>query len=57
MELTRCVEPGCTGPAEVVDRMVLRSTSGPIEHVRIRCLHRHWFMLPVSMVDAGIPSR
>jgi hypothetical protein len=53
MWFTRCAEPGCPGPAEIVDRAVLESTAGPIEHVRLRCLHRHWFVLPLSMLDPG----
>ena len=51
MWFTRCAEPGCPGPAEVVDRVVLESTSGPVEHVHVRCLHRHRFMMPVSYLD------
>jgi hypothetical protein len=25
------------------------STDGPVEHVRITCLHRHWFLMPTDM--------
>ena len=32
---THC--PDCGRPAEVIDRFVLDSTAGPIEHVKIRC--------------------
>jgi hypothetical protein len=45
MDLTRC--PDCDAPAEVVDRFVLESTDGPVEHARVRCVRRHWFLLPV----------
>jgi hypothetical protein len=40
--------PGCGEIAEVVDRFVLPSTDGPVEHVRTQCLHGHWFMAPVA---------
>jgi hypothetical protein len=43
MELVRCPDTSCTGPAEVVDRWRLASTDGPADHVRTRCLHRHMF--------------
>lgn len=38
-----CPEPGCTAPAEIIDRWVWNSTDGPMEHVRTRCLARHVF--------------
>lgn len=42
--------PECGETAEVLDRHVLESTDGPVEHLRIRCLRRHWFLLPASML-------
>lgn len=42
--------PECAAPAEVVDRFDLPSTSGPIAHVQVQCLHRHRF----TMTAAGI---
>jgi hypothetical protein len=42
-ELIACPEPGCGMPAEVVDRFVLASTDGPVEHVRTWCLEGHGF--------------
>ena len=50
LDLTACPEPGCSSPAEIVDRFALRSTDGPIEHVRTRCLNGHHFFLPVAML-------
>ena len=44
-ELDLVVCPDCSAPAEVVDRFTLPSTDGPAEHVKVRCLHRHWFVL------------
>lgn len=48
MELTQCPDPACDAPAEVLDRYALSSTDGGIEHIKVRCLHRHWYLLPVS---------
>lgn len=41
MEIVVCAEPGCGTTAEIVDRWVLESTDGPIEHARTRCLDGH----------------
>jgi hypothetical protein len=46
MDTTTC--PDCAAPAEVTDRSVLESTDGPIEHVKIRCVGGHWFLLSVA---------
>ncbi len=46
METSRC--PECGRPAEVVDRFVLDSTDGPVEHAHVRCVDRHHFRLPVE---------
>ncbi|HEY2950675.1 MAG TPA: hypothetical protein VGJ53_20120 [Micromonosporaceae bacterium] len=48
MQFTQCPDPACDAVAEIVDRFALPSTDGCIEHVKVLCLHRHWFMLPVS---------
>jgi hypothetical protein len=48
-ELIACPEPGCTVPAGVVDRFVLASTGGPVEHVKTWCLEGHGF---TQRVDA-----
>jgi hypothetical protein len=53
--LTACPEPGCTAPAEIVDRRTLPSTDAPTEHVKVRCSQRHWFVLPVSMLRSPRP--
>jgi hypothetical protein len=50
VQLTCC--PECDGIAEVEYRTVLESTSGPVEHVKIRCINRHWFKMPVSYLDS-----
>lgn len=48
LDLTACPEPGCSSPAQILDRSALRSTDGPIEHVSVRCLSSHYFFLPVA---------
>lgn len=66
MDLTCC--PACGAPAEITDRFVLEATGGPVEHARVRCAGRHWFLLPVrtlararapgpARVDGGRPVR
>jgi hypothetical protein len=46
LELLSC--PECHAPAEVEWRDVVDSTDGPVEHVKIRCLHGHWFLMPAE---------
>jgi hypothetical protein len=40
--------PACEAPAEVVDRYVLESTDGPIEHATVVCAVRHRFTVLVE---------
>jgi hypothetical protein len=54
-ELDLVVCPECAAPAEVVDRFALPSTDGPIEHVKVMCVMRHWFLLPAASLPA-VPS-
>jgi hypothetical protein len=51
-ELDLVVCPECFAPAEVVDRYALPSTDGPIEHVKVMCVVRHWFLLPAASLPA-----
>ncbi|MBO0867766.1 MAG: hypothetical protein J2P15_04300 [Micromonosporaceae bacterium] len=53
LTLTRCPEPGCPAPAEILDRRALHSTDGAVEHLRIQCLHRHHFLLPADRLPAA----
>jgi hypothetical protein len=54
MDLTTC--PDCASIAEVLDRFVLESTDGPIEHARIRCIAGHWFLLRAgSLMSPPLP--
>ena len=43
LELIGC--PECAAPAEIIDRFDLPGTDGPVAHVKILCLHRHWFTM------------
>jgi hypothetical protein len=58
MDTTRC--PECGARATVEWRAVLESTDGPIEHAKVHCEERHWFLLPVAMLasrtSADFPS-
>ena len=49
MDTTFC--PECGALAEVQWRDVLESTDGPVEHAKISCLRRHWFLLPVAHLE------
>jgi hypothetical protein len=51
MDATTC--PDCRSPAEITERFVLESTDGPIEHVRLRCVRQHWFLMPTGSLAAG----
>lgn len=43
LDLVVC--PTCAQPAEVVTRTRLASTAGRLEHVRIQCVRRHWYLM------------
>jgi hypothetical protein len=45
--------PTCGLPAEVTDRFALGGTPGPVEHVKVVCVRRHWYTLPVEMFPIG----
>ena len=49
MDATTC--PDCGAPAEVTDRCAMESTDGPIEHVRVICVRRHWFLMSTESLD------
>ena len=35
--------PQCSAPAQITERFWLNSTDGPVEHLKIGCLSKHWF--------------
>ncbi len=57
LEISGC--PECGLAAEVARRDWLDSTAGPVEHVHIRCVQRHWFLMPaegIASMRAGSSS-
>jgi len=51
VEYTRCLEPGCGMSAEVVERSLMESTDGPIEHIKTRCPRNHQLFYPSFLLD------
>ena len=47
--------PACGLPAEINDRFVLDGAPGPVEHVKVVCVTRHWFTSPVDQLGATEP--
>jgi hypothetical protein len=54
LSLLLCPDPDCGVPAEVLDRVVLRSTSGPIEHAKVQCIRRHIFVMPIPAGEVAM---
>ena len=52
LDLTACPAPGCSSTAQIYDRSTMESTDGPVEHVRVRCLNRHHFLMPAAMLTS-----
>jgi len=48
--IVACPDSACGQAAEIVAAWRWPSTSGPVEHVRTRCLARHVFTPPVDAV-------
>jgi len=44
--------PECGRPAEVEWADLLPSADGLVEHVKIRCVFGHWFLMPAARLDA-----
>ena len=42
--------PQCGAPARISERFWLESTDGPVEHLKIGCLSKHWFTPPAETV-------
>ena len=45
--------PTCGLPAEITDRFTLGGAPGPVDHVRIVCVRKHWYTLPVDTFSAS----
>jgi hypothetical protein len=52
MDLTLC--PQCGALAEVTWRGVAESTDGPVEHAKVVCVRRHWFLLPLASLERAL---
>ncbi len=50
LRLVGCPECGAAAEVEWADEVA--STSGPVELVKIRCLERHWFLMPADGLSA-----
>lgn len=48
--------PDCGLPAEITDRFVLNGAPAPVEHVKVACVKRHSFTLPVEALAVLEPS-
>ena len=42
--------PDCGLPAEITDRFTLAGAPAPVEHVKVVCVMRHWFTVPVDQL-------
>jgi hypothetical protein len=49
--------PTCGLPAEVTDRFTLGGAPEPVDHVKVMCVRRHWYTLPVDMFPTCAPAR
>jgi hypothetical protein len=47
--------PRCGLPAEITDRFTLGGAPGPVEHLKVVCVRRHWHTLPVDMFPSSDP--
>ena len=47
----------CGLPAEVEDRVTMRSTSEPVEILKIRCPAGHWFNGPLESLIPPPPNQ
>jgi hypothetical protein len=46
LDLMAC--PECSMTAELRWDNRVESTDGPVDHVRITCVNRHWFLMPAD---------
>jgi hypothetical protein len=50
-----CPEPGCSMPAEILERFTLLSTNGPVEHLKTVCARGH-VLTPLTGMMPPTPS-
>lgn len=49
LEIVTCPECSTVATLQWGDR--LESTDGPVDHVRITCINRHWFLMPADTLN------
>jgi hypothetical protein len=49
--------PTCGLPAEIIDRFTLGGAPELVEHVKLLCVNRHWYTLPVDDPAVAGPGR
>ncbi|MGH3815446.1 MAG: hypothetical protein ACRDUV_23850 [Pseudonocardiaceae bacterium] len=49
LDVVACPECSMTAALQRGDRV--ESTDGPVDHVRITCVNRHWFLMPADMLN------
>ncbi|MET0525639.1 MAG: hypothetical protein ABWZ91_12615 [Nocardioides sp.] len=45
--------PECGAPAIVEWSSSVGTTDAPLEHLKIRCVQKHWFLLPAYLVPGA----
>ena len=48
--------PTCGLPAAITDRFTLGGAPGPVDHVKLICVRRHWYTLPVDTLPLNAPG-
>ena len=48
--------PTCGFPAEITDRFTLNGAPAPVEHVKLVCMQRHWYTLPLDQLVLRSPA-
>ena len=63
MDVVACPDPTCQAPAWVHDRWTWPSTDGPVEHIKLYCVHGHartvlaaWLVTPARSARVVHPS-
>lgn len=54
LDLVAC--PECAMTAAVQGSDHLESTDGPVDHVRVTCVNRHWFLMPADPLAERLRS-
>lgn len=49
--------PACGLLAEITDRFTLDGVPTPVEHVKVVCVKRHWYTLPIDQVSIAHPAQ